>query len=329
MAKEKIVNPYGGLQLPQQIYMECRAMAEFALSKGLAVPPKAITTIEEFSDVMTANKATEDGAPLNEMPTGASTQMVPKRDLPELVSVHQTLSRLVQPATPQTILLLDMEQESDRRFKFLGPVGLVRQMMLAALASLIIFVGVVLTPYINDQGGNIFTMSGITLFLNLLFYMSAAGLGAAFSALYKANEFIVAGVFDPAYQASYWIRFFLGLISGLLLAIVISEKAMAGNDFLEDGVVRPLLAIVGGFSADLLYTFLNRMVETLKSVFQGSAQQQVEAKTQAVQSRLQGDLERTKLGFQQELVNLQQDLGADVSPKLKEKLSALMSKVGQ
>lgn len=319
MAKSKIINPYGGLQLPQQIYMECRAMAEYALAKGQPVSPRAVTTIQTFTDEAPGEGMLGDES----IPTPR-----PKKDLFALVSVHQELSRLVQPATPQTILLLDMEQESDRRFKFLGPVGLVRQMMIAALLSLVIFVGVVLSPSINGQGGNIFTMSGFTLLLTLLFYLSAAGLGAAFSGLYKANQFITAGVFDPAHQASYWIRFFLGLISGLLLAIVISEKAMAGNDFLEDGVVRPLLAIVGGFSADLLYTFLNRMVETLKSIFQGSAQQQVEAKTQAAQARLNGDLERTKLGFQKELVNFQQDLGADLDPEVKEKLSALMSKIG-
>jgi len=312
--KVKKSNPYAHLQLRQQIYLECRAMAEFALAKGRPVPAEFIATIECFVD---------DTVP------GSEPSVRTELELSDLVSVHNELSNRLQPATPQTILLLDIEQEAHSWIKFLGPVGLVRQLMIATLVSLAIFVGVVLSPAINDQGGNIFTLNGLPLFLNLLFFLSAAGLGASFSGLYTANKFITAGVFDPTHKASYWIRFLLGLVSGLMLAVLISEEAMAGHEFLEDGVIRPLLAIVGGFSADLLYTLLNRMVETLKSLFQGSASQQVENETQAVQMRFNNELEKTKMGLQQELVNFQQELDAEGTSEAKDKLQTLMKKLHQ
>ena len=134
--------------------------------------------------------------------------------------------------------------------------------------------------------GTIFSLDGIPLLLNLFLYVSAAGLGASFAGLYKANQYITNGTFDPAYSASYWIRFFLGLISGLMLAVLISKNTMEGITLLEDGVIRPLLGIVGGFSADLLYTFLSRMVESLKSLFEGSVKQAVDLKVQEMQARM-------------------------------------------
>ena len=43
-------DPYAGVQLRQQIYLECRAMAEFALAKGKSIPAGTVTTIESFAD---------------------------------------------------------------------------------------------------------------------------------------------------------------------------------------------------------------------------------------------------------------------------------------
>jgi len=308
MSKQRNINPYAHLKLRDQVYRECRAMAEYALAKGKTIPPGTIKTIERY-------EGEEEGKAKRDVEIG------------ELVAVHEQLAKLVQPATPQTILLLDIEQETPSLIKFLGPVGLVRQLMLAAIISLGLFIGLSLTPYVNLDGGNIFESSGIDLLVNLFFFLGAAGLGASFSALYKANSYITSGTFDPTYQASYWIRFFLGLISGLLLAILIKEQSIQ-NDLLAEGIVRPLLAILGGFSADLLYTFLNRFVEALKSLFQGSAQQMVEMKTQEIQSKLAGQLAQTQLKVQQDLLKLQQEIGSEVDPEeLKAKLNELMNKV--
>lgn len=313
MARVNRRNPYGGIQLRQQIYLECRAMAEFAMAKGKAIPPGTVATIESFVDEESEND--------EYIPTISKEQ-----DVGRLVTVHGQLAAIVEPATPQTILLLDVEQETPSVIKFLGPVGLVRQLMVAALISLVVFIAIVLSPDINDQGGNIFTLSGLPLLLNLLFYLSAAGLGASFAALYKANQYITTGTYDPAHQASYWIRFILGLISGLMLAVLISENAMKGTDFLEEGVIRPLLAILGGFSADLLYTVLNRLVEAMKSLFQGSAKQLVETKTQEIQARLGAQLGKARMKAQQELMKFQQQMG-EVSPELKEKFNALIGEI--
>ena len=80
----------------------------------------------------------------------------------------------------------------------------------------------------------------------------------------------------------------MGIIAGLLLALLISEQSLQGDGLVSNGVIRPLLAILGGFSADLLHTFLDRMVETFKSLFEGSARNMLDAQAQEAKVKLAG-----------------------------------------
>jgi hypothetical protein len=286
------------VELRQQIYQEAHAMAEYALTNGSNIPTSAICTLERYK-IDEDNDGYIDGVRL---------------DLPiePLVKAHEALTRAIQPAKPRTILLLDQEKKNKVMLSFLGPVSLIRQLMIAGLISLMMFIGIALFPEVDSAGGNILQSNGSALLLNLLFYISAAGLGASFSALYKANSYITNGTFDPTYQASYWIRFFLGLISGLIMAVLISEEAFAAGNtegkFLEDGIVRPLLAILGGFSADLAYTVLNRLVETFESLFRGSTKTLVNNQVSEERNKLDEEMRQKEMKSVGDLIFLQQQV---------------------
>lgn len=301
----KNTNPYSNLDLRQQIYMECKSMAKYALSNGGNIPGDTIRNIESFEIY---NPGTDESAP---------PQLKRDLDISELVNAHNTLARLIEPATPKTVLLLDMEQKTETLLKFLGPVSLVRQLMLAAVLSLIIFVVIMCSPYIDDDklAQDVLTADGIDQMTRLIFYISAAGLGASFTALYTANTYISKGTYDPCYQSSYWIRFLLGIIAGLLLSLLISEQSMSGSDLISKGIVRPLLAILGGFSADLLYSFLNRMVETFKSLFENDSKGMIEAKNMETRAKLaELEIER-RMKLSQDLMQLHQQIGAESDPE--------------
>ncbi|MFZ2406435.1 MAG: hypothetical protein WAW41_14970, partial [Methylobacter sp.] len=296
-------NPYASLDLRKQIYMECKSMAGYALKKGKPVPVSAIKNIEAFEDRGNGENDT--------------LQIRKEIDITALVDAHELLARLIEPATPQTILLLDREQESGTRLKFLGPVPLVRQLMLAAVASLFIFITLMASPFIDSAKltEDVLSAQGIEQLGRLIFYIGAAGLGASFSALYTANNYISKGTFDPSHHSSYWIRFSLGIIAGLLLAILISEKSIQGDGLISNGVIRPLLAILGGFSADLLHTFLDRMVGTFKSLFEGSAQSMLDARTQEAKVKLAGLEIDGRMKLAQNLMQMQQQIGSDSDPE--------------
>lgn len=316
---QKAINPYANLKLRKQLYMECRAMAEFCLANGKPISPESVKIIESFESEFQSSDS-ESGSKSGHCENGRNKSMVSA-----LVQTHQELAQTIAPAVPKTVLLLDIEQESSSLFKFLGPVALVRQMMLAAILSILLFLGTVISQYVNTEGGNIFNSDGVPLFVNLVFFLSAAGLGGAFSALYKANRYITDGTFDPNYHASYWIRFFLGLIAGLILAVVISDHAIQ-SDFLETGVIRPLLAVLGGFSADLVYTFLYRMVESVKALFQGSAETIVRVNKEAMKAQLDNAKTLNQLKLAGNLVKIQQEIGLDSNPgEIKQKIENLLA----
>ena len=301
----KNTNPYTDLDLRKQLFLECRSMAEYALAKGKAVPAGVIKSIEAIED-------------RNPAGNGDSPPYIRREiDITDLVDAHDLLARLIEPATPQTVLLLYIEQKTDSLLKFLGPVALVRQLMLAAVISLLIFIALMASPYIDDAklAEDVLSSEGVEQLARLIFYIGAAGLGASFTALYTANNFISKGTYDPCHQSSYWIRFLLGIISGLLLSLLISHQSIEADGLLSKGIIRPLLAILGGFSADLLYTFLNKMVETVKSLFEGGTQNLLDAKVQEGKAKLIGlDIER-RMMLAQNLMQIQQRMGAETDPE--------------
>jgi hypothetical protein len=109
----------------------------------------------------------------------------------------------------------------------------------------------------------------------------------------------------------------LGLIGGLLLAELLLEIFDSGvdGDPSETPFARPLLALVGGFSAEVVFQILNRLVEAVGSVFKGDASELVAANTEAARAKLilQQTEDRVKLSTK--LVQLQQSLNTGATPE--------------
>lgn len=319
--------PHWQINIRQQLLLECRCMADYALTQGRQVPAAVITAIDVSAAPDTAQA--DIGGTVAPLPDAAA-----------LTAAHQTLVELVKPALPQTLLLLDQERSSGGLWNYLGPIPIIRHMMIASLFSLVSFIGLALSPDVTVGAGDILKSDGLKLLLNLLFFISAAGLGAGFYALYKANGYITQGTFDPAYHASYWIRFWLGIISGLVMSVMISDTALGGvatsgpaatqtsSNFFDPAFMRPMLAMLGGFSADLLFTIMNRLVETVESLFIGSAKELLEKKKQEGEAQLAANMVQHRIEIAAKLVKLQQELGGTVSPDdIQAKLDKLLNDV--
>ncbi len=285
--------------LRDYLISECEAMAKYAFASGLAVPGILMQKLE------TAKKMQDGG-------------------INQLTLVHERLAHIVAPATPRTILLLDTESQKKGVFKFLGPVPLIRRLMLAAILSLIAFVLLSLSPDVNTRGGGILESSGLPLLYNELFYLSAAGLGASFNALFTANRHITEGTFDPKYESSYWIRFALGLIAGIILAEIITLI----SDISFTGLAKPALAMVGGFSAAVVYRILNRLVETVDSLFRGETRDLIASSELAAKTRYEEQLSQSRLKTASNLMRLQQQLDSGANPEqLKQNLKRILGEL--
>lgn len=283
--------------LVKQGILECEAMAKYAFASGLKLPGSLLQQIRDLE--VSFNDTMPNTSPLM---------------MHQLGSCHARLSRLIAPATPRTILLLDGQTVQTGYLRYLGPVPLIRQMMVAALIALVALICLTLSPEVNGSKVNsdILQGSGFPLLLNELFLLSAAALGASFHALFIANRYIQDGTFDPKYNISYWIRFVLGLIAGFILATLIDidavEKVSNSAPDSTTTFARPLLAMLGGFSAAVVYRILSRLAETVESLFRGDMREQLKAAGEAENSRIQAESQQDRNRLAYRLMTLHKKL---------------------
>ncbi|MGZ4326475.1 MAG: hypothetical protein ACXVXL_00280 [Solirubrobacteraceae bacterium] len=296
---------------------ECEAMARHALGSGKAPPAWVLEAIEReradtdrrASVILQTIDETQNGeapGPGRPRPALISTSA---GGLDELVRAHATLSRLIAPATPRGILLLSRGHR-EGRLKALGPVRLIRQMLVVVIVMLVMFVVLAISPDVNSTSGDIFRSSGLPLLFNELFYIAAGGLGAAFYALFTAYRYIAEGMYDTTYESSYWIRFILGLIAGVLLPSLIPISSDGGGS----SVRRPLLALLGGFSAALLYRILQRFVQTVEALAEGDSRPVEMARSEAATARAVAQVGEDRLVLVGDLVRLRDGLATGESP---------------
>ncbi|HLP58691.1 MAG TPA: hypothetical protein VK186_07680 [Candidatus Deferrimicrobium sp.] len=300
------------LSLNEQIVQECLAMAKHAFASGLKVPEKVVKVLEI---IMPCQPGENKENKTKQMPT-----------MKELNAIHACLSHIIEPAKPRTILLLDTEGKKKGYFKFMAPVPFIRRMVLASIISLVLFIFISLSPVINNDdpnAWNMFAQSGLTLLMKELFLLSAAALGAAFTALFKANQYIVRGTFDPKYESSYWIRFILGIIAGMILASLIPVE-----DYAQKGFGKPLLAMLGGFSANMVYQVINRLVETIGSLFKSDTAEATEANEEKLKARAAGEDIKNRFSLVSDLMNIQDQVQPDMKPEdIKKMLTGVTRKL--
>jgi hypothetical protein len=302
-------SPAGAAAIRLQLIDECDAMARHALGEGMALPAWIAEVVEssrvENRGVESSDSALSLSDPYESGEWDVAALMAPSAiGLSELVRAHAALARIIFPATPRGILLLSRGRRYGR-LRALGPVRLIRQMLVVVIVMLAAFIAIATSPHIHSTSGDIFRSSGLPLLLNELFYIAAGGLGAAFYALFTAYRYIAAGNYDTTYESSYWIRFILGLIAGVLMAALIPIGK--GN------ATRPLLALLGGFSAAMLYRILERLVETVESLVVGDAKPREMARQDAASARALVQSDQDRLALVGDLIHLRDALSASHS----------------
>ncbi len=257
-----------------ELWRECFAMAGFALERGKTPDPFDLEVIEEFSAKDTADIAGDRSA------------------LERLVTAHKRLSKLVSPAIPKTLVLLsnldgqssqaradDDQRRGDVRagtperrqdaFSWLGYVRVARMMLGMAVGLLPLFVALALYKGTSlDSGDGLFVGGFQDRAATAIYLMAASALGASFGALFKVRKYVERLNYDDRYESSYWVRFVLGLVAGLVLPVVLS-RLLPDGDTQQFRITIPILALVGGFSSDLVYRILKRVIDAVETLIEG------------------------------------------------------------
>jgi hypothetical protein len=117
--------------------------------------------------------------------------------------------------------------------------------------------------------------------------LSAATLGAGFYTLFTAYKYISERTYEPAYNSINLLRFFLGIVSGVILASF-------GPDIGAKEYNPIVLGLIGGYSSEAVNQILLRMTEVLGAAIKGSGKddyKQREAVLQA-EAKNQQNLQR-------------------------------------
>lgn len=298
--------------LENQLLNECQAMARYALTSGMKVPStlvEKLATCAAQSLEPSNTSSHEDGQFEPEAPVAPTTP--PKRlgdHANVLARIHGQLAAIVAPATPRTILLLAEEAQKKGFWSFLGPVPMVRGLMVLAILSIAALVGTSLSEQVDGKVDWAHE-SGWQLLLEELFVLSAAAIGVSFYSLFQVSRYIAEGTYDPKYNASYSIRFVLGMVAGMILALLVPID----NDSALQEFSKPTLAMLGGFSVVVVYRLLRRLVDTVDSLVRGETQDVAAAQEQTVRAHYAEQESYNRMKLTAGLIKLQQQVSANSS----------------
>ncbi len=230
-------------------------MASYVLSEGL---DQSAVSIEEITQLLA--ESLDDIAQSDEK-------------LTQLATNHAILAEIVKPATPGGLSLLQKQEMNLKNFKWLGRTRLIQVISIFSMVA--IFTLIIILSQNNFARGDLRDpVESITLVI-------VSYLGASFLLLYQANDNAVKGKYDPKYGSTYFIRILLGIIAGVLLAEIIPQ--FQGDDISD--LPKIVLALIGGFSVNVVYRILVRVSESVESLFRGSMKSVIEAQVEA--NRLQ------------------------------------------
>ncbi|HEY7768706.1 hypothetical protein [Longimicrobium sp.] len=244
-------------------------------------------------------------------------------ELAALATVHERLAKLVAPASPSTLYLLDRTYHKPIRFGSLGPVSVVRQLVIFSMACVLAFISLSIFHLTFSEASAGREALWHALAENI-YWLAAAGVGASFAVLFQVNESISKGTFDPDDAPAYWIKVFLGVVAGFILVAMVPTDGIDSPD--ARVLAKPTIALLGGFSAQAVYRILNRLVETLEDLFSGGQKEQAAIREQAVAARAQEDAAQARLAIAGKLVQLQEQIaaGADVKQRVQDLIRSLV-----
>ncbi|WP_155918438.1 hypothetical protein [Marmoricola sp. URHB0036] len=270
------------------LWQQADAMTRFAAQRGKTPDARDLATVRKYDSVSFDKPST--------------------KRMNEIAEAHQHLSRLVAPAVPMTILLLwentyqvkpedeDVDAESRHRhtprrlvqsFSWLGNVRLARMMLGLALALLPVFIALALYKGSSlAKPEDLVTGGFVSKAASAAYLIVASALGAAFAALFKVRKYVEHLNYDPQYESSYWVRFVLGLVAGLLLSVLLVTLLPDQKEADAFRITLPILALVGGFSSDLVYRILKRLIDSIETLIEGSASEINEAEKTRSDARL-------------------------------------------
>ncbi|CAM1367303.1 conserved membrane hypothetical protein [Tenacibaculum litoreum] len=193
--------------------------------------------------------------------------LIESKDLNDLINAHNILVKNIAPATPKSIEYTKALRGEGQNKSIFSKLPVVRNLIFLALFFLVLFIVTALSPDVNNNSldKGLMNNSGLPLLLNLSYLASVAGLGVIFYLLKRVSDSIRESTMVSEESISYLAQIVLGIIAGLIMSEIISfyTKSPEDIDLFNKGV----LALIGGFSSEAIFSILQGIIDRIKSIF--------------------------------------------------------------
>lgn len=192
--------------------------------------------------------------------------LIESNNLDDLINAHNILAKNIAPATPKSIKYLKTLNARDNSRTIFSKLPIIRNLIILALVFLALFIGTSLSDQVDNASlaKGVLDNDGTPLFLNLLFLCATSGLGVVFYLLKSVSEGIQKGTLMPEQSIYYVGLIVLGIMSGLILSEIVATYNGGKSLTVFNSCV---LALVGGFSSDAIFTVLQGIINKIKAVF--------------------------------------------------------------
>lgn len=193
--------------------------------------------------------------------------LIQNSSVDNLVNAHNLLCKNIAPATPKSIAYTRKLREDSPGKTLFSKLPLVRNLVILSLFFLVIFIVTGSSPNVNNASLDLGVMNnhGLSLLLNLAFLSSISGLGVSFYMLRNVSTSVKNGNLIPEDSIYYIALIVLGVIAGLILSEILNLYTKDPEDI--NLFNKSVLALLGGFSSDAIFTILQGLIDRLKSIF--------------------------------------------------------------
>ena len=235
------------------------------ISKETNIPGISTEVINEISKEINnmLSYAVRNGIIIN---TELNT-LIQNSSVDDLINAHNLLCKNIAPATPKSIVYTKEMYTNSKKKSFLNKLPLVRNLVLLALFFLAAFIITGLSPEVNNDSldKGILNNNGLSLLLNLTFLASISGLGVLFYLLKDVSSAVKRATLVPEDSIYYVALIVLGVIAGLIMSEIISfyTSDPEGINLFN----KSILALIGGFSSDAIFSVLQGIIDKIKAIF--------------------------------------------------------------
>ncbi|KAB8155233.1 hypothetical protein EZY14_004925 [Kordia sp. TARA_039_SRF] len=193
--------------------------------------------------------------------------LIESNNISDLIIAHNILIKNIEPATPKSIAYLNLVSKDVGKKNIFQRLPMIRNLIILAVVFLLIFIGTSLSKEVNTNSlaEGVLSNSGKSLLYNMLFLCAISGLGVMFFLLRDISEGVKNATLMPEQSIYYVALIILGIISGLILSEIVSSYNIGKDLSVFNNAV---LALIGGFSSDAIFSILQGIINKIKSIFQ-------------------------------------------------------------